>query len=49
MTKSSRSLAYTWPYPRHRYFEKALRETAAKWFAAKGYPVHRRYRYILEN
>ena len=49
MSKSSRSLAYTWPYARHRHFEKALRETAAKWFAAKGFPVHRRYKYILEN
>jgi len=32
MNASGRSKAYTWPYPRHRTFERALRKTAAAWF-----------------
>jgi len=37
-----------WPYPRHGDFEARLKQAAARWFAAKGYPVNPRQRYILD-
>ena len=37
-----------WPYPRHREFEAQLKRAAARWFAAKGYPVNPRQPYILD-
>jgi len=49
MTESSRARARTWPYPRHRYFEKKLRKTAADWFRDKGFAVSARYPYILAD
>lgn len=47
MTHSSRARAQTWPYPRHRHFERKLREAAAAWFREKGFLVSKRYRYVL--
>jgi hypothetical protein len=44
---SSKSLAKTWPYPRHRHFQAALRHAAAAWFAARSLPVRPRMPYIL--
>lgn len=46
---SSRSLASTWPYPRHKTFEKRLRTAAQNWFKNKGYPVHPKMPYILDS
>lgn len=44
---SSRARARTWPYPRHRDFEKGLRRAAAAWFENQGFAVSARYPYIL--
>lgn len=48
-SQSSRELAKSWPYPRHRNFENALRKAAAAWFAAKGFPIHPVYPYCLAS
>lgn len=45
----SKRQARSWPYPRHRTFEANLRQTAAQWFRSKGYPVHGRYPFILDE
>jgi hypothetical protein len=37
-----------WPYLRHGDFVAGLKQAAARWFAAKGYPVNPRQRYILD-
>lgn len=47
MSSSSRALARTWPYPRHRRFVEAVREAASTWFKSKGFGVNKRYPYIL--
>ena len=47
MTKSSRALAQTWGYPRHRRFVDQVRTAATAWFRAKGMPVNSKYPYIL--
>ena len=39
MSESSRRNAQTWPYPRHRDYEKQLRKSNAEWFAERNYPV----------
>ncbi len=49
MGDSSRTRAQTWPYPRHRDFEKRLREAAASWFKDRGYAVSTRYPYLLAS
>lgn len=36
-----------WSFPRHRDYERALRKTAASWFADKNLAVQRKYAYIL--
>ncbi len=41
--------AQSWPYPRRVRFERALREAAAAWFAARGYRQHPRYPYSLAD
>jgi hypothetical protein len=46
---SSRARARTWPYPRHRDFEKALRKAASAWFENHGFAVSARYPYILAD
>jgi hypothetical protein len=38
-----------WTFPRHRDYERALRDVAAAWFASKGFAVSNRYGYILAN
>ena len=48
-SKSSRALARTWPYPRYEPFERELRQTAKDWFKDKGFPVHRRYAFVLDD
>lgn len=49
MTKSSRALARTWGYPRHRRFVAKVRKAATEWFEARQYPVNSRYPYILSD
>ena len=49
MADSSRARAQTWQYPRHQDFEHSLRAAAATWFAAKGFLVQTKYRYILAD
>ena len=39
----------TWSFPRHRDYERALRKTAAGWFASKGFSVSKRYAYVLAD
>jgi len=46
---SSRSLARTWPYPRHRHFEANMRATAKGWFETKGCEVSKRKPYLLSK
>lgn len=46
---SSRKQAQTWPIPRHRYFEKQLRESNTRWFQRHGFLVNNRMPYILES
>lgn len=46
---SSRSLAYTWPYPRHKDYERQLQKAAQAWFENKGYPVHPKMPYLLDS
>ena len=45
----SKQRAKNWPYPRHQHVDKELRHIAAAWFAAKGYPVQSKRRYILDK
>ena len=46
---SSRRNAQSWPYPRHKTFEKKLRQSNADWFAERAYPVNSRMAYLLER
>lgn len=46
---SSRRLAQSWPYPRHRRFEEELRTAAAAWFQQRGYQTHPKYPYCLAD
>jgi hypothetical protein len=39
----------SWPHPRHSDFNAPLKEAAARWFRAKGYPTRRRQPYILDS
>ncbi len=48
-SSESKHRARNWPYPRHSTFERGLRCVAADWFRAKGYPVNRRYPFILDS
>lgn len=47
MTQSSRALAQTWGYPRHRWFVDQVRTAATAWFRSKELPVNSKYPYIL--
>ena len=49
MSDSSKARARTWPYPRHREFEKELRKAASAWFNDRGFAVSTRYPYILAD
>ncbi len=46
---SSRKQAQTWHIPRHRDFEKQLRESNTHWFQRHDFPVNARMPYILES
>jgi hypothetical protein len=39
----------TWSYHRYEPFERELRETAQKWFQTRGYAVHPRYPFMLDD
>ena len=39
----------SWTFPRHREYERSLREVAAAWFASEGFIVSERYGYILAD
>lgn len=47
MTNSSRRNAQTWPYPRHKNFDKQLHEANTRWFAERGLAVNPRMSYLL--
>jgi hypothetical protein len=47
MTQSSRALAQTWGYPRHRRFVDQVRTAATAWFRSKEMMVNSKYPYIL--
>ncbi len=49
MSASRRSLARTWPYPRHRHFVKGVRGSAEDWFISKEYAVQAKKPYILKS
>ena len=46
---NSRQLAKRWPFPRHKLFEKELRNAATRWFQDRGYPTHSRMSYCLRH
>lgn len=46
---NSKQLAKMWPYPRHKEFEKELRNSAKSWFADKGFSVHSKMPYCLDK
>jgi hypothetical protein len=49
MSDSSRARARTWPYPRHRQFERRLRKAASAWFKDRGFAVSARRPYLLAD
>lgn len=49
MKQSSRSLAQTWGYPRHRHFISQVRTAAADWFQSRKLRVNPKYPYILSE
>lgn len=46
---SSRRLAQTWLFPRHKIFEQQLRLAASGWFDEKGFPTHAKIPYCLKD
>ena len=46
---SSRKLAQEWPFPRHKTFERLLRQAASAWFEEKQFPTHPKMPYCLRN
>ncbi len=44
---SQKAMAKSWPYSRHDAYERELRKVAASWFASKGFPVQKKYPFIL--
>ena len=46
---NSRRLARTWPYPRHVRYQRDLRKIAAAWFEKKGFAVHHKYPFVLQD
>jgi POLQ-like helicase len=42
-------LAQTWPYGRHKSYEKELRKAAADWYSRKGLDTHPKRNYILKS
>ncbi|MCT4636574.1 MAG: hypothetical protein N4A72_02605 [Bacteroidales bacterium] len=49
MKTSSRRKAQEWIFPRHKEFESELREASTDWFAKKGYKVHSKRPYCLDD
>jgi POLQ-like helicase len=49
MSDNSRARARTWPYPRHRHFEKSLQAAASAWFKDSGFAVSARRPYLLAD
>lgn len=49
ISKSSKALAKTWPYPRQQQYEDMLRKAATKWFADRGLRTHPKYAYCLHD
>ncbi|MHA2424241.1 MAG: PGN_0703 family putative restriction endonuclease [Candidatus Thorarchaeota archaeon] len=47
--KSSRQLAQTWPYKRHKKYERELRDAAARWFSKMGFETNERMSYCLRS
>lgn len=46
---NSRQLAKMWSYPRHKEFEKELRNSASLWFENQGFSVHSKMPYCLDK
>lgn len=46
---NSRRLAQQWPYPRHKAFERHLRQSASAWFEEKQFSTHPKMTYCLKN
>ena len=46
---TGKQLARTWPYKRHKVFERLLRAAAAIWFSKKGFSTHGKMRYCLRS
>ncbi len=44
---SQKAKAMNWPYSRHDAYERELRKVASDWFASKGFPVQKKYPFIL--
>jgi len=49
LQSSGRQRAKLWSYPRHEAFESKLRERVARYFNKKGYPVQKKYPFILKE
>ncbi|MCG3212647.1 MAG: hypothetical protein FOGNACKC_06317 [Anaerolineae bacterium] len=49
MPVTSRKQAATWPYPRHRDFQKKLQQVAAAWFESHGFKTNPHRPYILDR
>lgn len=46
---NSRRLAQKWPFPRHKAFERQLRQAASNWFEEKQFAIHPRMSYCLKE
>ena len=46
---SSKKLAQKWPVPRHKIFEKQLRQSASAWFKEKQFSTHSKKPYRLKD
>lgn len=46
---NNRHATGTWPFPRYRTFEKAMRATATAWFTQKQLPCNPRYSFVLDQ
>jgi len=46
---NSRKLAQKWPFPRHKTFERQLRQSASVWFEEKQFLTHSKMPYCLKD
>jgi len=46
---NSRQLAKTWPFPRYRAYQKAMRKIATEWFDKKDLPRNAKYSFVLDK